>query len=107
MDAHEMKRRGRGISRDMSPEGIARRLDIVGELWRMWRVLRQARPRDPARRPEARGRSTRSDPELMRRNSPWHLEPRAHFAEGCGDPDAMSPGVSATPTAHQSCARVA
>ena len=53
MDAHEMKRRGRGISRDMSPEGIARRLDIVGELWRMWRVLRQARPIGPVQARDA------------------------------------------------------
>lgn len=43
MDADEMKRRSRGIVDDMSPEAIARRVDIVGELWRMWQILRRAR----------------------------------------------------------------
>jgi hypothetical protein len=43
MDADEMKRRSRGISDDMSPAAIARRIDIVGELWRMWQTLRSAR----------------------------------------------------------------
>lgn len=43
MNADEMKRRGRGISDDMSPAAIARRIDIVGDLWRMWQILRNAR----------------------------------------------------------------
>jgi hypothetical protein len=32
MNADEMKRRSRGISADMSPEAILRRLEIVDEL---------------------------------------------------------------------------
>lgn len=43
MDPEEMKRRSRGISDDMSPDAIARRLDIVNELHRVWQTLRQAR----------------------------------------------------------------
>ena len=51
MDPREMKRRGRGISDDMSPQAIARRLDLVGELWRLWRTLRAARRIGPVEPP--------------------------------------------------------
>ena len=55
MDADEMKRRSRGISNDMSPEAIARRIDIVGELWRMWQVLRHAKRIGPVVPPDQAG----------------------------------------------------
>ena len=51
MDPEEMKRRGRGISDDMSPAAIARRIDIVAGLHRTWQVLRQARRSGPVEGP--------------------------------------------------------
>ena len=44
MDADEAKRRSRGISTDMSPDAILRRIEIVSELYDMWRTLQQSRP---------------------------------------------------------------
>ncbi len=43
--ADEMKLKSRGVSRDMSPEAISRRFDILVELDRTERALRAARPR--------------------------------------------------------------
>ena len=39
------KARSRGVSRDMSPEAISRRFDILVDLDRTARALRAARPR--------------------------------------------------------------
>ncbi len=65
MDPEELKRRGRGISDDMSPDAIGRRIDIVGQLHRMWQLLRHAQrvgpvqaadqPADRVAEPEPRG----------------------------------------------------
>ncbi len=43
MDPEEMKRRSRGISSDMSPAAITRRLEIAAELYQVWRSFRTAR----------------------------------------------------------------
>lgn len=54
MDPEELKRRGRGISDDMSPAAIGKRIEIVGQLHRMWQLLRQAQrvgPMQPADQP--------------------------------------------------------
>jgi len=42
-EANETKAASRGVSRDMSPEAIARRFDILVELDRTARALRAAR----------------------------------------------------------------
>jgi hypothetical protein len=58
----ELKRRGRGISDDMSPDAIGNRIEIVGQLHRMWQMLRQAecvgpvQPADQVAEPEPRAR---------------------------------------------------
>lgn len=52
MDPEEMKRRGRGISDDMSPEAIARRIEIVGQLHRTWQMLRHAQRIGPVEPPD-------------------------------------------------------
>ena len=54
--AEEMKRKSRGMSRDMSPEAISRRFDLLVELDRTARAMRAARPR-----PDLRPDSTRTD----------------------------------------------
>lgn len=38
----DLEAASRGISDDMSAAAIARRIDIVGQLFRLWRTLRQA-----------------------------------------------------------------
>ena len=50
--AEEMKRKSRGVSRDMSPEGISRRFDILVDLDRTARALRAAKP-CPDQRPDS------------------------------------------------------
>lgn len=65
MDPKDLKRRGRGISDDMSPDAIGKRIDIVGQLHRMWQLLRHAQrvgpvqpadhPADQVAEPEPRG----------------------------------------------------
>jgi hypothetical protein len=62
MDPDEMKRRSRGDSSDMSPLAIERRLRIVGELYRVWRTLRQARRIGPVE-PHPRGTLEAPDAE--------------------------------------------
>ena len=47
-----MKRKSRGVSRDMSPEGISRRFDILVDLDRTARALRAAKP-CPDQRPDS------------------------------------------------------
>jgi hypothetical protein len=47
MDAAELERRSRGISRDMSPSAVARRIRIVGDLHEVWQFLRTARRLGP------------------------------------------------------------
>lgn len=42
----------RGISRDMSPEAIARRLDIASQLFKLWNTLRNAKYVGPVERVE-------------------------------------------------------
>ena len=49
--ADEMKAGSRGVSRDMSPEAISRRFDLLVELDRTAQALGAARRR-PARNPE-------------------------------------------------------
>ena len=58
MNAEEMKRIGRGVGRDMSPEAIARRIDIVSRLRAFTRVLGKA---------EKVGQEKRSDEPKSRR----------------------------------------
>ena len=41
-EANEAKARSRGISRDMSPEAIARRIDIISQLRAFSQLLGQA-----------------------------------------------------------------
>ena len=55
--AAEMKRKSRGVSRDMSPEAISRRFDILVDLDRTARALRSAksRPAPPPGAPKTDG----------------------------------------------------
>ena len=64
--AEEMKRKSRGVSRDMSPRAISRRFDILVDLDRMARALGAARPR-PDLRPNS---STTNDEESGRDHRP-------------------------------------
>jgi hypothetical protein len=47
MDPDDAKRRSRGISADMSPEAILRRIGIVSELYDVWRTLKTTRQLGP------------------------------------------------------------
>lgn len=42
---------GERVSRDMSPEAIARRLEIASELRELWRILSRAKRLGPAEGP--------------------------------------------------------
>lgn len=53
MDPEELKRQSRGISADMSPAAINRRLDMLGQLHEVWELLRSARRIGPAIRSDA------------------------------------------------------
>jgi hypothetical protein len=44
MDEPDYEALSKGLSRDMSPQAIARRLDIASELYDLARVLAKARP---------------------------------------------------------------
>lgn len=51
MDPEDQKRRSRGISRDMSPGSISRRLEVMGQLHEVWQLLRRARRIGPVEVP--------------------------------------------------------
>jgi hypothetical protein len=46
-DPDDRKRRSRGISDDMSPEAIARRLELASQLYEAWLQFRGARRLGP------------------------------------------------------------
>jgi hypothetical protein len=56
---NEAKAASRGVSRDMSPEALSRRLDILVELDQVSRLLAAARPVHRDRHPRRPPRQTR------------------------------------------------
>jgi hypothetical protein len=54
MNPEEMKKRSRGISTDMSPEAISRRIEIASQLYEMATLLKKAKKIGRAS-PEGRG----------------------------------------------------
>lgn len=61
MNAREMKKISRGIDRDMAPEAIARRLDIVSRLREFTRFLGSSTRIDPERDSQPLPPSDRSE----------------------------------------------
>lgn len=53
-DPHELKTLARGFSRDMTPDAISRRLEIVGELNKLCHYLGTATPAPPEKKPSTK-----------------------------------------------------
>lgn len=63
MDPEHQKSRSRGISRDMSPEAISKRFDILVELHELAKALSRAKPLGKAE-PRSSRPGTQADPAL-------------------------------------------
>ncbi len=61
MNPEEMKKKSRGISTDMSPEAISRRIEIASQLYEMATILKKAKKT---------GRSSSKDCGFDKTNSP-------------------------------------